>query len=273
MVRLFFWLCVLAIITGAGYWSYQHVPEVTRCMDRLRDDGPMCTFETRWAPDTLVQQHQKELASTPGYTLEPGYTVFVPHMLMKVKYAPDGGRTQESELLWSLLSGEMILDTASFESTRGFEDCIRADATPEDFRILHAILQQGGKSTREALLQTLGTDFDALSSELARLQKKHLITIQQGVIRLHFQENFLSTPPRTYLQHTIVLQTPSDKLLPARYSKDAIRKVATAAFGQNFAIRSDETVYVPYIVLEIKNPDTSTLRTYWNAVTGRRCSL
>jgi hypothetical protein len=270
MIKSLAWLALIMALAAGGYWAYMNVPEVTTMTaELLQQEHPTLTFEVVYSPDMILQKHQKELLRDPTHAPGDSYVIFVPHLLMEVKYLRDDKKTEEAKLLWNMHSGEMVLDTATFENTRGFEECIRVHASEEDFRILHAILRHGGSVSRETLLQDIGGNFEQLTTRLENLKKKHLISLRQELVRIHLQNPILQVKPYTNIRHALVVQSSSDKKIKARYSKEQVHKIAQAAFGQDFAIQSDQCVYVPYVVIEVKNPDNSILKTYWNGVTGK----
>jgi hypothetical protein len=270
MLKSIAWLLVILALGTCGYWTYRHVPEVAIMTEELlQQDRPILTFEVNYPPESLIQKHQKELVRDTARSLEESYIAFIPHLLMNVKYLRDDKKTEAAQLLWNLHSGEMVLDTGTFETTRGFEDCLQAQASEDDFRILHAILRRGGTASREMLLQDCGGDFEQLTNKLESLKKRQLIAIRQELIRLHFQTPFLQVKPQTIIRHALVVRNSSDNTTKARYSKDQVHKISKAAFGPDLAIQSDQLVYLPCVVLEIRNPDNSTLKTYWNGVTGK----
>ncbi len=270
---LFIFIAFIAIAFGA-HWAWDNQDGLSSLLQNGSRNGCILTFELDKTPDSITQKHQKELLKTQEHTFGKVQVKFVPFLLMDVKFTREDKRTDEAKILWSLDSGEMVLDTSSFETTHGFEDCINSQASEDDFRILHALARKGGGATKESFMDELGMDVDILTERLEGLRKKHLIAMKQDSIRLHFQSPLLKVPPQTKVQHNLVTkEVGSEDQISAKYSKEQVRKIAKAAFGQDFAIRSQELVYVPIFVIEVKNPDSSTFRTYWNAITGKRIDM
>jgi len=272
--RLFkkiFLLSLFALFGVGGYLAWQHRDNLPSALDFGLAEDSITTFELAYSPEQIMQKHKSELLRTSEHSFGKAYVQFVPLLLMNVKYTQDNKTTQEAECLWNLQTGEMILDTSSFETTHGFEDCINSKASQDDFRILHAILRKGGSITKEQLAQELGLDSDELSSRLEVLRKKHLIVQKLETITLHFQNPRLLVVPRTKISQSFVQKVvASGSQASARYSKDEIQKVAKAAFGQDFAIRSAQEVYVPIVGLEVCNPDGSTLKVFYNGITSKK---
>jgi hypothetical protein len=195
-------------------------------------------------------------------------------MLLEVKYAGDDKATQEANVIWSLENGEMLLDTRNFVSTHGFEDCINAKANSEDFRLMHVLQKRGGVLSKEELCQELGMEAEQMFDRLEVLRKKHLIAVKGDAVRIHLSSPLLKIQPETNVYHPLVSKTIHDNSqIPQRYSKEQIRIVAKAAFGPDFAIRSEQIIFVPVFEINVENPDGSVLKTYWNGITGNRVEL
>lgn len=272
--RLFkklFILSLLLLFGAGGYMAWQHRDNLPGALDFSLADDSITTFELAYSPEQLMQKNKSDLLRTGEHAFGKAYVQFIPLLLMNVKYTQDAKTTQEAECLWNLQTGEMILDTSTFETTHGFEDCINSKASQEDFRILQAILRKGGAISKEQLAQELGLDSDELGTRLDLLRKKHLIVQKLETITLHFQNPLLKVMPKTKITQSLVQKVAAkSSQASARYSKDEVQKVAKAAFGQDFAIRSSQEVYVPIVGLEVLNPDGSTLKVFYNGITGKK---
>lgn len=270
-----FFLAGVALLGFGSYLAWQHRDELPHSFDfSLSENEPTYTFEIVYTPEQIMQKNQKELLRTGEHTFSKAYVKFVPMVLMHVKYAQDYKRTEEAECLWDLQSGEMVVDTSSFETTHGFEDCITSRATLDDFRIIHAILRHANSISKDQLAQELGLEQDILTERLDTMRKKHLIIQKLDTITLHFQNPFIKVSPKTKISQSLVQKVISkENQVMARFSKDDVRKVAYAAFGQDFAIRSVQEVYLPVVFLEVQNPDGSTLKVSYNAITGKKLPL
>jgi len=222
----------------------------------------------------IMQKHQNELLKDGSRSFSSTSTKFLPCLLMDVKYVQESKNTQEAKMIWNLENGELLLDTQNCESTHGFEDCIKAKATDDDFRILHVLQRHGGTLARDEICHELGLDTDVAYERLESLRKKHLIAIRGEVVRIHLQSPLFKTQPHTHIAHSLVLQNaPKENIISSLYSKEQIKKVAQACFGSDFAIRSDKLIFMPIFQIEIQNSDGSIQKTYWNGLTGKRMEL
>ena len=262
---LFFILIALAI----GAYGYYHQDEVNEYL-HAQNESEVQTFELGTTGDLIMNANQKTLLKTPLHAFGKQELIYAPYLLLDVKYTRDDKKTQDAKVLFSLIDGEMVLNTQTFETTHGLEDCILSNATDDDFRILHALSKKGGALPKEALSIEMGIDPDVLSTQIEVLRKKHLVTVRQDLVRVHFQNPFTKPDPSTVFSHYLVMRKASkNNQMPGVYSKTQIKNVAKAAFGQDLAFRKEQIVFVPFYEIEIQNPDGSVRRTYWNGVTGK----
>lgn len=274
MFKFIFSLLALMIALLGGYWLYIHYDELSMYAQTMRGESKILTFESTISPDEFLLSKQKELLPSPSYSFGKITTLYLPYLLLDIKYVGDNKVTEEGEALFSLDNGEMVLDTRNFETTHGFEDCINANATADDFRLLQLIQRHGGSMQREALAHQLGIDNDALSSKINNLRKKQLIAIKGDTVRIHFAKPLLLSLPTSKVMHRLVTkEVPSEVQLPARYSSSSIKKMATAAFGQDFAIRREQALFIPILEIEVQNPDGTVLKTHWSGITGKPVTL
>ncbi len=271
MKRTSFFITILLLL-GIGTFGYFHSEEVNDFL-QSQTESEVQTFELGTTSDAIMNANQKTLLKTPLHTFGKQELVYAPYLLLDVKYTQDNKKTQDAKVLWSLIDGEMVLNTANFETTHGLEDCILSNANDDDFRILNALSRKGGALPKEALSIEMGIDPDVLTQQIDTLRKKHLVTVQQDIVRIHFQ-NLLTRPnPSTVFSHYLVTRKATKQnQIPEVYSKNQIKNVAKAAFGQDLAFRKEQIVFVPVFEIEIQNPDDSIRRTYWNAITGREIS-
>jgi len=274
MLKYLFLLLLLAAVSFTGWYGFEHYDELASYVTSSQKEGPILTFEAAYTPEELMQRHERELLKDQNHLYGKASVKFLPFLLMDVKYSRADKSTQEAKLIWNLENGEMVLDTQTFDTTHGFEDCINARAMEDDFRILHALHRHGGKATKEALAHELGMDQAVLLDRLEALRKKHLVAIKLDTVRIHLESPLLQVAPQTRVYHYFVTKNvPGDSQIAPRYSKDQVRKIAKAAFGPDFAIRSEHLLFVPIFQISVQNPDGSTLKTYWNGITGKKVEL
>lgn len=268
-------LVVIGLLIAGGFWAVEERPELSQYVaDFGQKETTTQTFELVFPPETIMQLRKKELLRSAEHSFGTSYVQFSPLLLLHVKYTPNQKQTEEADCLWDQSTAEMILDTSTFETTHGFEDCINAQASDEDFLILHALSKHSGSMNKDALAVELGIDSETLTGRLNSLRKKHLIVQKLDTVTLHFQTPLLKVVPKTKIvQRFVDKQIQKEARLAAKYSKSQIQKLAQDAFGADFAIRSSREVYVPIVVVVVQNPDGSQLKTLFNGVTGKRIGV
>lgn len=263
------WIC-LAVIALGGWWLWEN--EHTRnLLSQYVENGDFTTLEARYTVEQIMEQHRSELIGNTARTYYATDLKYHPYLLMDVKYALPDRKTREGVVLWSLVDGEMVLNTESWEKTHGFEDTINGDANPDDFKILNALAKNGGKLTREQLQKTLNIDHDAIEPLLASVKQKHLVLLSGNEVQLHFQNPKISVTPQTKITQWLVSKPYNHaQKVSRKYSPAQVKKIAKAAFGSEFTIRHVQEVYLPVYRIDVSNPDGSILTSYWNALNGKR---
>ncbi|WP_194843883.1 hypothetical protein [Candidatus Clavichlamydia salmonicola] len=234
------------------------------------------TLELRYSPQDIIKGSKELLVlSRQGRILDPEL-LFFPYLLMEVKYSKPGlfkdGGTKESMILWSLVDGEMVIDSVSWEKTKGFEDCLLARASKGDFKVLKTLAQFGGAATKESVYGSLREEGERFVSKwLKACHNKKLISMNGNKLRLHVMNPLIEVDPVTYFKNPIVKQSAGDaEFLSPKYSPSRIQKMIQVAFGADFLIRKKDKVFVPVYNISTVNPDGSIQVSYWNAVTGRK---
>lgn len=264
---LFFAACGIG-----GFWAYRHADMIRgMTIDKAFDDT-IETFETVISPDDLLAK-QGRLLSTKQHTFGPVALLFSPHLLIQGKYSPDGRSSHPASMLWDLTDGELVLDTNSFDHTQGFADCLSSQVNADDFRILH-LLTRGGPSSKESIIHDLGIDDAIVCDRLESLRRRHLIIINNDIVRIHVESPLLKIDPITSVTRPFVhRQVPNrGSLMSTRYSRQELESLVKAAFGPDLAIRSSRLIYVPIYEVTVNNPDGSIRKTYWNAVSSQNVS-
>lgn len=271
MIRILGSIVAILIIAYGGWHLANHNPTVKSFIQKNFDAGEFHTLEIRYNADTLMDMHRDELLKGENYTfLEPNLR-FYPYLLMEVKYTSQDNTTGEGLILWGMDDGEMVTSTSTWEKTHGFEDCINAGADQNDFKIINALAMHGGLLNREDLATYIHVENDLLDHWIDSCKKKHLV-VQNGTdYRLHFAKPKLQVIPETQIDHWLVTQPYKSAVrVNQRYSKSQIEKIASLAFGKDFAIRQVTEIFLPVFRLDVQNPDGSIYTTYWNALNGRQ---
>lgn len=259
---------------GLGCWyTWENMPLVREFLLThipLNSTG-FQTLEIRYSAEEIMQSHKDELLKGQGYHFLEPKILYYPYVLMDVKYSKDKISTQEGILLWGLNDGEMILESSTWEKTHGFEDCLLAKADKNDFKIIQMLVENGGAVDREKIYQKFKVDHDILDDWIDSCREKKLIVISGNKFRLHLQNPRLEMHPTTLFSQAIVTQTTKHcDQIKGIYSASQIKKFAQIVFGNDFAVRKVEEVFLPVYRLAIQNPDGSVFTTYWNALNGKK---
>lgn len=269
MFRLVSTIASFLILAYGLWWVFNHSPGTRAFLQEHLETGDFLAFESQFTPESIVQKNpslQKGQESTEGAEL-----LFYPYLLMQVKYAQSSS-TEEGYLLWSQEEGEMVFNTKTWEHTHGFQDCINADASQDDFRVLNALSRHGGSLSKEKLRSALRVEQGLLDDWLESCQKKQLVVEYQGDYRLHFKKAKLKTTPLSSIdeQQLVTKGYKGSMRMPRKYSESQLKRISKAAFGENFAIRKSVEVMVPVYRFSLQNSDGSIHTTYWNALTGKQ---
>lgn len=259
----------LALVGIGGWWFWNNNNDFKNVVSRYVEKGEFQTLEARYTPQQIMDAHFRELLGDDSHHyLEPSMK-FHPYVMMEIKYAADK-KTREAVILWSLVNGEMVLNTDNWEQTHGFEDAINAQATNDEFKILNAIARNGGFRSKEDLLADLQLDANVINPWIDSAMDKHLITRKGNILLLHFENPKIYVTPQTKFSRMLVSKPyNSSQRVSEKYYPAQIEKVAKAAFGNDFSIRHMIEVYLPVYGINVENPDGSIATTYWNAVNGQ----
>lgn len=266
---------ILAIIAGSyGVWMVSHNhPDVKNKVASILDMGNFHTLEVRYNANQIMDKHRKSLLKDNRHRFLDPVLEFYPYLLMEVKYTSSDDKTLESIMLWDLTDGEMVTQTKDWEKTHGFGDCITADTTPQEFKILNLLAKKDGSMDRDGLSKALSVEPEVLNAWLDSCRKKKLIIQAGNHFKLHFQKPKLSSIPETKLDERLVTKPYKDAIrLGRQFTPGQIERIARAAFGQNFAIRTVTDVYLPVHSITVQNPDGSVHTSHWNALNGKRMS-
>lgn len=272
-MRLITILLVTAALSFGVFWVWENHPGVKNSVFELISPGKFQTLEIRYTAEKLMEKHKWELLKDSEHSYLEPVLKFHPYLLMEVKYNKSNDRTGEGVILWSLVDGEMVINTNTWEKTHGFTDCISAGADKEDFKILNALATRGGATDRESLCRILNVENDILDSWIDICRKKSLIVQAGNNYRLHLQNPKLQIIPETKLDQWLVTkQSKNSQQIPKRFSSYQIEKISRAAFGNDFAIRKKTEIFLPVYSIIVQNPDGSQMTTYWNALNGKKLS-
>jgi hypothetical protein len=263
-------LLLILLVIGAG-WYFNSKEHIAGFVQQYVENGEFTTLKARYTPEQIMEINRKDLLVDSQHSYQDSGLKFHPYVLMEIKYTQPDKKTREGIMLWSLVDGEMVINTDSWEKTHGFEDAINAGATRNDFKLMHALSKTRGSSSFEQLQKELRIEKETLDSWIESATSKHLVVQKGNEVQLHFQDPKLSVQPETKMTDWLVKKPYNHaQRLSSQYSIAQIQKVAKAAYGDDFTVRSSNEVFLPVYSIEILNPDGSTFTSYWNALTGQR---
>ncbi|PJD93846.1 MAG: hypothetical protein CK425_12270 [Parachlamydia sp.] len=270
-MRLLLILGLSCSLVVGSWWFWNHNEDVRALINQYIENGEILTLEARFTPQQIMELHQDELLGKDQRAYKEPLLKFHPHLFLEVKYTQPDKKSREGVVLWSLVEGEMVLNTQTWEKTHGFEDSINAGASREDFKIMNALAQNRGIMSREKLRQVLNLEEALIEPWIDSTRQKHLVIQRGNDLQLHFQNPKILVVPQTKIFQKLVTK-PYDhtQRVSRKYSQRQIERIAYAAFGQDFAIRTAKEVYLPVYLIEVANPDGSVMTSYWNAVTGQQ---
>jgi len=231
------------------------------------------TLEVRYSADNIMRSHKRELLKDGEHKFLDPTIIFHPYLLMEVKYNRPTNQTGEGLILWSLVDGEMVINTNSWEKTHGFTDCIKSSADRDNFKVINALSLNNGSMDRESLSRFLNVEDETLDRWLEICKRKNLIVQSGNIFRLHFKNPKIHVVPETKINQGLVTKELKQAIkIAKKYRPSQIENIAKAAFGLDFAIRKMTEVFLPVHSIKIQNPDGSQMTTYWNALNGQQLS-
>ncbi|GAB4194209.1 MAG: hypothetical protein Tsb0015_17180 [Simkaniaceae bacterium] len=259
-------------IVGYGLWwvNEKHPEWKSKAMEFIQT-GEFATLEVRFTPEQVLEENKRILLKGNKHKyLEPELK-FYPYLLMEVKYSLSQEKTGEGIILWDLIDGEMVTDTHHWEKTHGFGDCINAKAGKSEFQIIQAIAKHGGFVDEETLARMTKMEKNSFYTWLNSCRRKKLIVQHGKSYRLHMQNPRLNILPETVISDRIVTKAMTQSpRIPSRYSIREIKRTASYAFGDDFAVRTTREVFLPVYRITVQNPDNTLHTSYFNALNGRQ---
>lgn len=266
-------LPLAACLAGAA-WYFNSGEHVAGFVQQYVENGEFTTLKARYTPEQIMEINRKDFLVDNQHSFKDSGLKFHPYVLMEIKYTQPDKKSREGVMLWSLVDGEMVINTDTWEKTHGFEDAINASANRNDFKLMHALAKIKGPSAFEQLQKDLRVEKETLDSWIESAASKHLIVQKGNEIQLHFQDPKLSVLPETKMTDWLVKKPYNHaQRLSEQYSIAQVQKIAKAAYGDDFAVRSSTEVFLPVYSIDVLNPDGSTFTSYWNALTGQKMPL
>jgi hypothetical protein len=270
-MRLLSLVVFLGSIMLGSWWLWHHSDTFRNLISEYVDNGEFYTLEARFTSEQIMNLHKNDLLTDADHSFVEPSLKFHPYLLLDVKYSTPDKKSKENVILWGMVDGEMVLNTETWEKTHGFEDAIQANTTRTDFKILNALARSNGTATKEQLQKELHLEPEVLEPWIESTRQKHLVIQKGNLLQLHFQNPKILVNPQTKINHWLVTKPYNHaQRVSAKYSQKQIEKVAQAAFGSDFTIRSTKIVFLPVYGIDVLNPDGSIMTTFWNALNGKR---
>lgn len=262
-------ILITVAAAGCGFWWFVDVPfpwkETIANLAYLRTAH---TLEARYEIGQVVENQQKRLTKEKGARIVESTVKLYPYLLIEAKYTSKK-KTKEGLLLWDLSDGEMVLDVQNWTKTHGFADCMQARVEPLEFRIMMALVRNGGTCDRRYLQEKLEVDQKVLEMWLGSCFKKKLVQEAGDKCRLHLQNPRLIRVPKMEVGTKLPTRScRQPNCLPKHFSCRQVERMAVTAFGSSFSIRKTIEVYLPVYYIVVKHAN-GTLQTHQiNALTG-----
>lgn len=270
MRKIYLYFLAIAVVL-VGAWMFTNQDKFSGIVQQYVENGEFITLKARYTPAQIMKDHQDELLADNKHAYQEPGLKYHPYLLMEVKYSQADKKSREGMVLWSLVDGEMVIQTETWEKTHGFEDAINAEATRNDFKIMQALAKRKGGMTFDQLQKELHLEKESLKLWVESGLSKHLIIQKDNELQLHFQDPKILISPETQINEWFVKKPYSHtQRLSNLYSNAQVQKVAKAAFGDDFTVRSATEVFLPVYSIEVLNPDGSIFTSYWNAINGER---
>ncbi len=269
-MRLISSLLTLAALGYGVFWLGKHHPEVTQSVFSMVQGNENLALQPIYTPDQVIEKNSRLLTKGRSVLQGDPHITYVPLLRMDVKYADTSYTTGEGTLLWDLADGEMILDTSSWQKTHGLADCIRADASKQECKVLALVAKKGGMLGREGIKKGLRVDADLVDQWLDSCRQKKLLVPSGNGYRLHMHDPRFPTTPISLLDVPLTTYTAKKaKTAAQRFAPDDVTEFVVALFGSDFAIQSAEVVLLPVYSVTRETADGRLSTHFFNSLSGR----
>lgn len=262
LIRLLSSLVSLALTCYGVYWLKENYPPAKAFLARVITSSEVNLLQPRFSLEQITEKTSKKGHLTSSEIL------YSPYALLEVKYSRSSHKTDEAVMLFDLTSGELVMNTKTWECTHGLQDCLTAQVNHSDFKILKALSK--GPLNRQNLSDEVKMASSLLEESLKRCRSKKLIVQKENDFRIHLDTPRLPSRPVTKTEYPLSTKTSAScHTLKARYSISDITELATALFEDDFSIRSSWEVYVPIYSLTFTTSDGTLSTVYVNALSGK----
>lgn len=272
-MRWLAWLVLFVCIGLGTCWLYHNNDQVRKIFHEYFQTKEISALESRYSPEEIAQANRELLQPTQSHDLEPATLRFYPYLYLQVSYVLPDHSIGKEKILWGMHDGEIVTNTHPWETSRGFADCLDAEACHEDLQIIYALISNGGSLSKKELAQQLHTRMGMLDSWITKARQKHLIISKGDQLYLHFLDPKLEVSPQTRMGEPFAIKhyQHADKI-SAKYTKEQIENMVKAAFGPDLEIINSREVYLPIYTFITRNLEGTEQTTLWNSLNGQKFS-
>lgn len=265
-------LLAFSAIVGICCWIWETNPQLAKQIKSQLNTTDCLTLEAHYTPEQIMSAHQQELLPGQEYKYLGPSLKFYPHLILETRYTASNNKEKDGTLLWSLVDGEMVLNTETWEKTQGFQQALSANATANEFKVLNTLAKHGGSMTTEELRSELRLTPEVMGAWISSAQIKSLILQQGDQLVLNPESSKIGVVPQTKIGQWLTTKLDRDgQQVSQKFSTEQIEAIAKAAFGESFTILGMKEVSLPVYGIEVLNPDGGTVTTsFWNALNGKR---
>lgn len=269
-MRIISTLITVATLAYGYMWFSKNYPTITDGTLSFVSGQELTGIRPIYTPEQVLDRHATNLTRHGGVISGDPDILYVPVLLLNVKYADTFYTTGEGVLLFDLLDGEMILNINTLEKTHGLADCLRAQASKHECKVISLMAKKGGQLGRESIKRGLRVDMDLVDEWVDNCRQKKLIVPSGNGYRLHMQNPRLPNSPVTYVDNP--LTTFRSKRFSGRkpqFDTAHIPSLCTAFFGSDFGIKTQEIAYLPIYRINVEGLDKDITTLYFNSISGK----
>ena len=272
-MRFLYFIVLVAFIGFGSWWLFNNNTAVKQFVGEIGNDDQFLALEVRYSPDQIMEQNQEELLQTRHDEYGHPALTFHPYLLMEVKLNSPQRKQREGIMLWNLTNGELILDTNTWEATKGFSNVLSAGGEGHDVKVVKTLSERSNGMTREELMKALRIDADTFDDWIESAREKKLVIQRGNTFRLFNPQLHLQVTPQTRIHQWLVTKPYGHaKRAAKRYDEEQVQEMALAAFGPELKIRETKQVYLPVYSIPVKGRRGSVSTSQWNALNGQRMS-
>lgn len=271
-MRGIYLLLLVSFISIGSWWFYKNhltVQQIAKDYSWQESSSqPFLALEAYYTPAQIVEIHREQLPQDRKQSAVETALRFFPYLLLDVAHAFDEN-SSPGVILWSMEDGEIIVNTASWETSEGFAALLSANATQNDYLIVQALAAKSGNIEADQLIKKLGVDALQGKNWLAIAKDKGFISQNGNFYELNIPLKIVE--PATHIHQRLVTKPYNHVRREAtRYSKEQIREAARFAFTPQLTIRSEREVFLPVYSVSTTHLDGSIQTTYWNGLNGQK---